>query len=140
MDETENQLPIAPSQEAVLAIEYVAETRHAIDEVFASFSIVMKVNFHIGDSLASHLRQRFHQLRIVFLFRKEKGVAWRIAGGVAFAPIGNCRPFCPPQCDTLLSGFPVSPKPPRFVMVGHGYPDILDGRDSPRRHPADSLP
>src|ERR1700686_1590908 len=99
MDETERQLPIAQPQQAVLAMQNVAEVGNTFDEILAALSVMMKVNLDISDSFASHLGQGFNQFRMIFLLGKEKGVARRVTGRIRFTTSSNCRPFRPPSGD-----------------------------------------
>jgi hypothetical protein len=126
MDKAEPQFPIALTQQTMLAVQHAAKTGYPVDEVLATFAIMMKMDLHIGYSFTNHFRQRFQQRRMIFFFWKEKGISRCVASRVGLTTPRNRRPCRPPQSDARLRGVQIGVPPPRFVMVRDGHPYALE--------------
>ncbi|MGC2332870.1 MAG: hypothetical protein WA581_15565 [Candidatus Acidiferrales bacterium] len=92
MDEAERELAIAFAEQAMSAVQNVAKRTDSIGEVLASFSIVMQMDFNVGDSGVSHFRQGLDQIWTIFLFRKKESVTGAIARAIEIAAAGDFGP------------------------------------------------
>jgi hypothetical protein len=136
VDEAERQLPITLTQQTVFVVQCFAKIAYAIDKVLTAFAIMMKMDFHVRNPVTNHFGQGFHQARMIFLFRKEKGISRRVTNRVGLTSPCNLRPSDPPWDNARLCGAQINATPLRLVMVRNGHPDTL----KPRRGRLRNLP
>jgi hypothetical protein len=83
----------------MLAAQSLAKPFYPVDEVLATLAVMMNVDLYVRNSLTNHLCQRFHESRMIFLFRKEKRIAGRVPSSVRAASLRDLRPRQSPHGD-----------------------------------------